>query len=542
MALASSISCMGNASLDVSLLDCNPAIDGCPADGLKKQPGVAYTQLAIFAGTCPGDDLLAQGVVTGAIKLQTIYLDGSFADVGELKKDKYGFAALLRRDDCSVIGFGCTPADLKVHKHVTIQLSPVLPLTSHVGACQAPSVCTMGMCDQAVGDAGPKDAPGDGDGATKPICTLDLLAANAGKDLPPSIANASVAGPAAVGTPSGFLAIWQEANADSSKAVRQLIADDGSLKTNTPEALSACPLAISNGIAATWNPLSNQGLMAVAWPACADAGADASGAFGIKFTSFTQDGVKTGDGPPNQPVYQNEFMSVNGAAPSPNDVTFLLGALEEKSTNRFEPRVYEVKGDLTATYKIPEISEKAKFIRLASASGVFAIAHEKAVDGGSAVDFHVGVPNANYKPIPYPGSTNAAVAAWVDKAILVQTSSSGLAWSVRNPNAELAKGTLATGAVSGLDVVAINEHFIVVAAETHKITLFRFDIDGDKITAPTQPIVLPPTIGATKLDLFNGTMIAAAGARNRVFITWLNKSGPLGEGATPGGYALLQCE
>lgn len=533
---------MGNADLDITLLDCDPAKDGCPAEGLKPQAGVTYAQLAIFTGSCPPDEVLAQGVVTGAIKLQTVNVALAFSDVGELKKAKYGFAALLRRDDCSVIGFGCTPADLKVHKHVTIELSPVLPLASHVGACQAPSVCQSGLCGEGVADASVPDADADaGEAATKPICTLDPIAGNAGADLAPAMANASANGPAAVGTPSGFISIYREANADSARVVRQLIGDDGTLKAMTPEPVPACPSLIANGIAATWNPTSNQGLQAVAWPECADAGADASGTLGLRFSSFTHEGVKTAEGPPNPPVYENKFLSVNGATPAPNDSAFLLAALQ-KSDTVFEPLVYDVTGALTASYKMSPIKEKGTFVRVAAATGVFAVAHDKPVEGGTAVDLYLSVPNGTLKTVQYPGSTNAALAAWSDQVMLVQPTSGGLAWSVRTPTAELAKGMLSAGTVTSLDVVAMNEHFIVVAGELHKITLFRFDIDGVKITAPTQPIVLPLQLGQAKLDRFDGTMMAAAGMRNRLFITWLNKTGPVGEGSSPGGYALLQCE
>jgi hypothetical protein len=126
--------CMGNDAVDVVVYD--------PTD---LRWAAQYAQLAIFAETCPSDYVIATGMIKGAVAVQTIAADGQFASVGELKKQKYGFVALLRGSDCSVIGAGCTPVDLEKHRHITVQIDPVVP---PAGACDASlgQKCVGGIC------------------------------------------------------------------------------------------------------------------------------------------------------------------------------------------------------------------------------------------------------------------------------------------------------------------------------------------------------------------------------------------------------------
>ena len=528
--LSSSVSCASNALLDVEVTD---------PDHLKD--GATYAQLAIFQGACPSDEQLAFGDIKGAVRVQTIEVEEPISsDIGPLKKDKYGFAALLRRDDCAVLGFGCTPVDLKVHRHVTIEVAPVVPPSGECKAALGES-CVNGGCTKLTpSDGGPPVEGGaDADGGPKPVCTLEPVP-NAGAELPaPSIGNASVVGPSAVATPTGFLTVYREANADSANAIRLPVGDDGVAKAAQKDALVACVGdPSSNGITAGWNGVAKLGLMAHATPDCADGGATSA-----VFTSFDQDGKKVNSVIPPLVAYELKFQSVNGVAGTPNDVSFMLASLEKDPV--FHPRIFSVGSDLNPAYDntVPATSDPATFVRIAAASGINALAYDMAADAGGGVNFYVGAPNSTYHPQAYAAGTTAAVAAWSDKAMLVIPTASGIQWVVRNAQGtELKKGTLSLGTATAVDVVALNDHFIVVAAELNKLTLFRFDLDGETITAPAKPIVLPAQVGAAKLDRFDGKMMSAAGARNRVFITWLNKSGALGEGSSPGGYALFQCD
>jgi hypothetical protein len=128
------LGCMGNDAVEVVIYD-----------PLDLRWGAQYAQLAIFSDACPSDARIETGQINGAVAVQTIPADGAFAEVGELKKQKYGFVALLRTTDCSVIGAGCTPVDLEKHRHITVQLDPVL---TPAGACDASlgQKCIGGIC------------------------------------------------------------------------------------------------------------------------------------------------------------------------------------------------------------------------------------------------------------------------------------------------------------------------------------------------------------------------------------------------------------
>lgn len=132
--LIASGACAKSASVDVVLLD--------PSD-FRAQ--AAFEQLAIFEGGCPPDLILANGAVESATQVQTVPVGGEFADIGPLKKSSYGFAVLLRKDDCTVVAAGCTPVDLNVHRHVAIQVDAVIPPAGKCNTAAGES-CVGGLC------------------------------------------------------------------------------------------------------------------------------------------------------------------------------------------------------------------------------------------------------------------------------------------------------------------------------------------------------------------------------------------------------------
>lgn len=121
--LGTLLSCASKPTVEVELTDPN---------GLRAT--AKYTQLVVFEGGCPPDEDLAYGKIKGAKYLQTTGVDGPFNEIGDLPKADYGFAALLRQNDCAVVAFGCTPVNLEHHRRVTIQVEPVSP---PLGACDA---------------------------------------------------------------------------------------------------------------------------------------------------------------------------------------------------------------------------------------------------------------------------------------------------------------------------------------------------------------------------------------------------------------------
>ena len=122
----------GSAAVSVSVVD--PSATSSQAK---------FRLLALFAGGCPSDQDLAAGKLASAESIQKIpQLDASF-NVSGLDVKKIAFVGMFRRDDCGVVAFGCTPADLTVHKYVMVQVEPVTPPT---GACASGVSCVDGQC------------------------------------------------------------------------------------------------------------------------------------------------------------------------------------------------------------------------------------------------------------------------------------------------------------------------------------------------------------------------------------------------------------
>jgi hypothetical protein len=134
LAAAAVASCGGAPDIDVVLYDPENIRDGAQ-----------YAQLAVFTDGCPSDQYLAFGEVRAAVMVQTVPADGVFSELGKLKKGTYGFVGLLRANDCAVLGVGCTEVDFEKHRHITVQLDPVIP---PAGACDTSLgiYCTGGIC------------------------------------------------------------------------------------------------------------------------------------------------------------------------------------------------------------------------------------------------------------------------------------------------------------------------------------------------------------------------------------------------------------
>jgi len=485
-----------------------------------------------------GGEQLAYGKVQGARHLQTIGAGESFVEVGDLPKDKFGFAALLRKDDCAVVGFGCTPVDFSRHRRVTIQIDPVTP---PAGACNTGEgeTCVDGLCKGAVpgqDSAPPTDA---GDAAVATSCTLTMVS-GAGQDLPASsIANANVAGPVAVATSTGFVISYLEWNADTTTMVRLPLDDTGKASTKVAQVLAQCPgSAPVASLTSSWNNAASSGFAAMSWDDCADAGAN------LLVTGF--DGTGTAVGAPYfKPLPDfTRFQAVNGATPNPSDTSYLVATIQrdQNQGSIFVPAFYSWDGTNAGSPpgSMPSFNSAAKFVRVTEASNVLGIF----TDQGGTSQFLVGAPyGASLLPESMPGGTNAAMASWGNRALAAVATSSQLSWMVRTADGnKVQEGTVA-GAFLSVGAASLHDHFILVGAQSKALKLFRFDNASGAIAAtPALSPVTGTQLGNTSLQLLDGTMVSVAAARKRLLVSWLNTAGPLGEGKSPGGYALFDCD
>jgi hypothetical protein len=488
--------------------------------------------------------VLETGQISGALVLQSIPKDAEFQAIGDLKKGTYGFAALLRKDDCTVLGYGCTPVNLEQHRHVTIEVDPSPPL----GTCKVDQGerCVAGFCQGGGRDGGV--IVGEADVApdtNKPTCTLQVLAA---MDLEvPLVSTPTLSGPAVVVTPSGFVIAYREANgssANSAKGIRQPVDDSGAKGPRVPFDLASCPGdPSSNGVSATWNDTWGAGLMAVATPICGDAGAKA------QMSNFDDKGVTIAEYTYPPLSTAERFVSGHGAAPfpavgAPADNKFFVGSVHDS-----EPVLFWIEGltiDQQTRTNVPFPGASPSFVQVATTSSVIAALTDSKADGG-ALMFSVMPPGGAFNSVTLPASSATAVSAWKDRAVLVYAASQGIKWSVRTAAGEQGPSdTIAGGPFTAVDAVTLNDHLLIFAAQKGSITAYRLDgivsgTPGADAAAMPQ-VTFSSTVGATSLAQFEGTAMGVAAARNRVIVAWLNTLGQLGANKPPGGYAVLSCD
>jgi hypothetical protein len=150
MAVAAMAALVGGCSSDsdatITAADAGSAkatIDVTVSDPVGTKAKSATQKLYLFDGACPADADLANGKVDGAIMGQNIsQFDVPFT-MSELDKKPIAFVAIFRTADCTVVSFGCTPADLTKHVHITVEVAEVVP---PLGACASGTTCTDGAC------------------------------------------------------------------------------------------------------------------------------------------------------------------------------------------------------------------------------------------------------------------------------------------------------------------------------------------------------------------------------------------------------------
>jgi hypothetical protein len=110
--LAAAASCAKNPSVSLTV--------GLSGDVATK---AKWVEVGIFqGGACPETKVLAGGLpATGYVtRLAFRATEASPPALGDLKKGAYAFAAVARADDCSVLGVGCTVADVTEARDVNV--------------------------------------------------------------------------------------------------------------------------------------------------------------------------------------------------------------------------------------------------------------------------------------------------------------------------------------------------------------------------------------------------------------------------------------
>ncbi|MCU0690345.1 MAG: hypothetical protein MUF54_02990 [Polyangiaceae bacterium] len=512
-----------------------PVVEVSLSDPLGLLPQAVYAQVAVFDGGCPERAQLADGNLQGARVLLTAQGSDPFEPIGDLQKANFGFAALLRRGDCGVIGFGCTPADLDRHRFIAIAVNE--PVSPARGACPPPRTCRRGACvldpnsEGGVPEAQPDVAQEAGSGE----CELTLLGGES-FDLP-AAPGARYGGPVVVPTPTGFVVVYHEVDATgmTNRGVLQFVQDDAAKGTRTHVPVDGCASNLdSNGLAATWSHAYGGGFMALSRPACSDADTAS-----LHVAIFDQTGTRLNDVsyPLPAPI---TIAPARGAAAYPYSTYFLLAANTGPVASLYtfdglavQPGQHRVFTDEGASTFALVASNEDMWGTLAG-TGANTLAFE--LNDSSSGDNARGT---------LPAASFATIATWPGRAVVVAPDGSNLVWyALDSLGQRLHEGTLVGGPYTAVDATTLHAHVLIAGAQVGKISVFRVD-DADNAlgSAASTQVDLNAAVGGTSLVGYLGERVSIGANRNRVVVAWVMTTAPLA-GATnvPGGYAVLSCD
>ncbi|MFO0568787.1 MAG: hypothetical protein U0263_24205 [Polyangiaceae bacterium] len=528
--LALSASCAKKREVTIELLD------ACSGNGTSFRDAADFVQFAVYPNACPSDDVLAAGDVRSANDTWTVSADSSLPEVGDLPQSKFGFAVMLRDKDCTVIGYGCTEADLESISGVKIAAcdwsnhdDPKEPKCAcqllKGGGCFPPNECNTGQCK-------PPKVPDPGG--------CSLVIDKAGKLPPPISPTAVVSGPAVVGTDDGFVIGYRDQSAEKLRAVLTYLSDTGELAAPAVFDLEGC--AEKEPLDGTGMAFEDGGGMFTA--SLPDCGKGA----GAVFVPFASNGAVDQAAAPRNNAFKNLKMAQGGsiAAATATGEWELIYQVTTDATPRIERVVLQgpvLKQTIYSDFGADELA----FGMVATSPQIRALLAPVPSASGTVVK--VGPRNGDTfdekGTFSLPQAAWAAMTAWKSRVAAGVPAGAGMTVSM----AELgsggvtvkATGLVGKGTVAGGAMAALRSHLFVAQGRSGGITVHR--LDGADASLNTKPVVemdFPVSLGPTNLSSFDGTRIAIAAARERVVVTWVSK-GKLASGDATGGWALLRC-
>lgn len=570
--------CIGNAPPDPNT-DCQRP--PCP-DGVDSFRSVAaYAEVAVFDGGCPSDDDLIVGDTSKARFHAVVPATDKLPAIGDLSKDTYGFAAVLRDSNCGVIAMGCTTADLNSIRRVNVSVrawrtdahphdNVCAPYTPDQG-CVAPLTCVEGKC---VGEGGVPDGSSPGD------CDLSVVASGT---LPAAIsADAQVTGPAVAATSDGFVLVYRQLDPTSGKVqlVSLKLPDSGTLGAPSTADLEGCASqAPTDGLGLAFS--GTTGLLAAGLQDCSGTGAGAGAAFipvgtdgklsspnSLRNPSFTELKLAQGhslsarpnivpDGGSSTPAFDFAYRAIQAGSTLVQVGVLAYAKFSGSPTSMFTE---------TADYGMVATTDKLQALlgRVPSrGADIFKVTgnavtptpppqdagSEASTEGGTEGGTEAGTDSgtsSNGEFVLPDSPTWAAVTAADDRAAaVVPGGGAGLTLQVADATGkDLGKSNLVGGVFQSGDVAFTHDHLIVVGGSANNLVVYR--VDG-ATTASTvsatgaTKVEYKDALGKASLSDFDGARLSMAAARDHVVVVWLS-SLALSQGVPTGGWAMLSCK
>jgi len=510
---------------------------------------VAWIEIGAFAdGICPTAGQLAGGIppVGPVARVVLRANDTAPPAFGDLPKASYGFAAVARASDCSVLGQGCAVVDVSGASSIAITLTAT---SSPAGACEPGNTCIDAVCVSE--DDGGALGPGLG-------CSLAFVGggplADPIADLDPTL----LSPPAIVATGSGFLLAYREFDPNSGDARITLIPIDDEGASGIPQRIGLQNRCVSSpesdGTALAWS--GSSGVVAVSRHRC---GSDLPGvdvyaidAQGMSsmgaFSSMGTDGVVLSQGHALAFAPSGVLLASLDTRTRVAQVTPVSGTSLGSPTSTF--------GDLAAVGAyVTATSLGTGLLSLGSSTGGSDAASDSspgAPEGGSSGDTasftSVGM-GGSLSSLPSP---NDFQASWVslgavDSRILVVTSgapsSNPIAWyafdvGVVAPAHNDSFAPKVAGDVAYADVALHADNAFIAAEVGNSISLFAFR------KASTYPELLVENDFANDvripLSSVQDGLVAVAADDTRVAVVW-GTGRNVSTAQDLGGYAVFSC-
>jgi hypothetical protein len=488
-----------------------------------------WMEIGVFGGGCPAATELAGGLpVTGTIDRVAVEKGNTSPPaIGTLKKGSYAFVAIARASNCSVIGTGCTNADVTNARDVSISITPA---AKPVGACTSEQSCVDARC---IASSEP-DASGAG-------CALSLVGAGPLGD-PFAVISDIVSAPAVAVTERGFLVAYREYDNVGGSAQLTLATIDpgGALSIPVPTMLvGQCAMQDeSDGVGLAY--VSGGGLVASARPSCngQPSGIDLLAVDATGHSASNMFSPITGA----QPVLSYAHaLSLSGMT------TGWLAYVGGGVANVVGVSGLQLQGSRTkiaaAPDSIAEVSATGQAIALLTGgSGGGA----DAGSGNPQLSLTIGgIPgDAGGAPAVFPGSWGALAAAGTRAFVLADSgmTSQPVAWYTLDQGGTPSSATFATpamGAALGGDVALQGDRAVFAVEQNGALSLVVFDHAS---TAPTQlrsvQLSGDPRI-PTQATVRDGK-VAVAASDDEVLVAWITGTN-LTTNEAVGGWALYAC-
>jgi hypothetical protein len=519
----------------------------------------AWIEVGALRGLCPAStDYFGDGLPPDGLYARSAFAPASSAtpSLGDVPKGVWGFAAVARAADCTILAAGCNNVDVSKESRIRVDLTPT---TTPSGACSVGSVCQRGRCVPTTDVSSPAWGAG---------CSLELVGAG---PLPnPLVPDGTLtSNPAMVATDGGFLLAYREFDRGQGVARLTLMAIDqggGALAPIQETLGSRCPSAPeSDAVAMAFG--SSGGLVVVSRASCAGRNP------GLNLFAVDGKGTVLKRGEQGFAQVRNLHLSnAHALAAVPSSADYLLAVVRDSRASLLRLRdvaptadgAVDFGGEPPHTEAWITMTEQATTLMALGTAGTSPSPDGGAPDGGLADGGGGPSPTADAGPrptlvrvqqvtqlgaLPAPSTFTGSWASLAGQStrafVIANVASPGrpVTLSLFDLGQAMPKSSgytpLGFGSVLYGDVAVRQDRLFVGTVQEGSITLAAY---GRAATTPSllREVALGRTPRIPASGLVRDGRLAIAASDTQVGVTWLTAE-KLTKNDPVGGYAIFAC-